>query len=299
MSSRQPRRRAAARNKEKMLAMKKYLLCMALMLGVAGSLPAQEPADSLAGAAAPQSQPEAVAAEAAAALTAAQLWDKANTAYINSDYHKAIDVYEQILARGLGSPKLYYNLGNAYFKEERLGKAILNYNRALRLAPGNDDIRYNLSVAEAMTKDNIEDIPEFFLVSWLRAVRHTMGCTSWSILSLVALLCMLGLFLLYLLSQRLSLRKAGFYGTLVAFLLFVVTMWFAVAERHEILDDSQAVVMASAAAVKSSPDTSSTDLFVLHEGTTLTITDRLGTWCEVVIADGKKGWLESSKIEVI
>lgn len=299
MSSRQPRRRAAARNKEKMLAMKKYLLCMALMLGVAGSLPAQEPADSLAGAAAPQSQPEAVAAEAAAALTEAQLWDKANTAYINSDYHKAIDVYEQILARGLGSPKLYYNLGNAYFKEERLGKAILNYNRALRLAPGNDDIRYNLSVAEAMTKDNIEDIPEFFLVSWLRAVRHTMGCTSWSILSLVALLCMLGLFLLYLLSQRLSLRKAGFYGTLVAFLLFVVTMWFAVAERHEILDDSQAVVMASAAAVKSSPDTSSTDLFVLHEGTTLTITDRLGTWCEVVIADGKKGWLESSKIEVI
>lgn len=87
---------------------------MALMLGVAGSLPAQEQADSLAGAAAPQSQPEAVAADAAAALTEAQLWDKANTAYINSDYHKAIDVYEQILARGLGSAKLYYNLGNAY-----------------------------------------------------------------------------------------------------------------------------------------------------------------------------------------
>ena len=93
-----------------------------------------------------------------------------------------------------------------------------------------------------------------------------MGCTSWSILSLVALLAALGLFLLYLLAQRLPLRKAGFYGTLVAFLLFVVTTWFAAGERHEILDDTQAVVMTASTAVKSSPDKSSTDLFVLHEG---------------------------------
>ena len=94
-----------------------------------------------------------------------QLWDRANTAYVNGDYHAAAEIYEGILAQGLSSVKLYYNLANAYFKEGQLGKSILFYRRALRLAPGSDDIRYNLSVAEARTKDNIEQIPEFFLLS--------------------------------------------------------------------------------------------------------------------------------------
>lgn len=228
-----------------------------------------------------------------------QLWDRANTAYLNGDYHAATSIYEEILSRGLSSMKLYYNLGNSCFKEGRLGEAILYYNRALRLAPGNDDIRYNLGVAEARTKDNIEQIPEFFLTEWFRSVRHMMSCTAWSIFSLVALVAALALSLLYLLARRLSLRKGGFYGTLVALLLFVVTTWFAWGERREMLDDTQAVVMSLSTAVKSSPDKSATDLFVLHEGTLVEITNRLEGWCEVTIADGKKGWLESKTIETI
>ena len=183
--------------------------------------------------------------------------------------------------------------------EQLWNKAILYYNRALRLAPGNDDIRYNLSVAEARTKDNIEDIPEFFFVTWMRDIRHTMGCTAWSLLSLALLACMLGLFLVYLLAQRISLRKAGFYGTVVASLLFMLTTWFAVGERREMLDDTSAVVMTASTAVKSSPDKSATDLFVLHEGTLVEIPDRLDNWCEITIADGKKGWVEARTIETI
>lgn len=232
-------------------------------------------------------------------VTTERLWDLANTAYINGDYHGAAESYEAILARGLSSVKLYYNLANSYFKEDRLGQAILFYHRALRMAPGNDDIRYNLQVAEARTKDKIEEIPEFFLAKWIRGVRHTMSCTAWSILSLAALVCALGLFLLYLLASRLSLRKAGFYGTFVAFVLFVATSWFALGERREMLDDTQAVVMSTSTAVKSSPDKSATDLFVLHEGTLVEVANRLDGWCEVTIADGKKGWLEAKAIETI
>ncbi|MFR4235640.1 MAG: tetratricopeptide repeat protein [Alistipes onderdonkii] len=180
-------------------------------------------------------------------------------------FHAAADTYEELLSRGVSSMKLYYNLGNAYFKDDRIGKAILYYNRALRLAPGNDDIRYNLSVAEARTKDNIEDIPEFFFVTWMRDIRHMMGCTAWSLLSLALLACMLGLFLVYLLAQRLSLRKAGFlrHGRRGAAVHadHVVRR----GERREMLDDTSAVVMTASTAVKSSPDKSSTDLFVLHE----------------------------------
>lgn len=164
----------------------------------------------------------------------------------------------QILARGLSSMKLYYNLANAYFKEGQLGRSILFYHRALRLAPGNDDIRYNLSVAEARTKDNIEQIPEFFFTEWMRGVRRLMSCTAWSVFSLAALVCALALFLAYLLAQRLPLRKAGFYGTLVAAAVFMLTSWFAMGERREMLDDTQAVVMSLSTAVKSSPDKSAT-----------------------------------------
>ena len=239
------------------------------------------------------------AQESADSAAPEQLWDRANTAYINGDFHTATEVYEQILSRGLTSVKLYYNLANSYFKEGQLGKSVLFYRRALRLAPGNDDIRYNLSVAEARTKDNIEQIPEFFLTEWMRDVRHTMSCTAWSIVSLAALVCALALFLAYLLAQRLPLRKTGFYGTLVAVAVFMLTSWFAMGERREMLDDTQAVVMSLSTAVKSSPDKSATDLFVLHEGTLVEISDRLDNWCEVTIADGKKGWLECKTIETI
>lgn len=286
--------------------MKRLLLFLILAWGT-GEVRSQEPADSVvrpavAEAADTVTAEEADAAQrdaANAAATPDQLWDRANTAYINGDYHAATEVYKEILARGLSSMKLYYNLGNACFKEGELGEAILYYHRALRLAPGNDDIRYNLGVAEARTKDNIEQIPEFFLTEWLRSVRHMMSCTAWSIFSLVALVAALALSLLYLLARRLSLRKGGFYGTLAALLLFVVTTWFAWGERREMLDDTQAVVMALSTAVKSSPDRSATDLFVLHEGTLVEITNRLEGWCEVTIADGKKGWLESKTIETI
>lgn len=232
-------------------------------------------------------------------MDSAALWDQANTAYLNADYHTAIEVYDQILAQGLVSAKLYYNIANAYFKEGSTGKAILFYNRALRLMPGNEDVRYNLAVAEALTKDDIEAIPEFFAVTWVRSLRHTMGCTSWSILSLVLLAVMLGLLLLYLLAQRIGLRKGGFYGTLAAFVLFILTTWFAVLERHEILQSDEAIVMAASSAVKSSPDNAATDLFMLHEGTKVTVTGTLDDWCEIILADGKKGWIEHRKIEVI
>ncbi len=278
----------------------KILLCT-LAAAVAFGLPAaaqDAPAAPAETAVRAETDGGATAAEMAAETPDA-LWDEANTAYLNADYHTAIEVYERILAQGLVSAKLYYNIANAYFKEGNIGKSILFYNRALRLVPGSEDVRYNLAVAEAMTKDKIEEIPEFFAVAWMRSLRHTMGCTSWSILSLVLLAAMLGLLLLYLLAQRIGLRKAGFYGTLAAFVLFVLTTWFAVLERREMLRSDEAVVMVASSAVKSSPDHAATDLFMLHEGTKATVTAALDDWCEITLADGKKGWIECRKIEII
>ena len=166
-------------------------------------------------------------------------------------------------------------------------------------APGDADIRYNLDVANTFTKDKIAVVPEFFLKGWVRSVRMSLGCTAWSVVSLAALALLFALVLLYLLAGRLAWRKAGFYGTLAMLLVFVASTSFAVTERRELLDSTEAVVMSSSVSVKSSPDKASTDLFVLHEGTKVRTVSELGDWREIVIADGKKGWVEARTIETI
>ena len=225
-----------------------------LFLSLTAAARAQGDRDSLAAATTDPLTVQTAGGNSLAAVE--QVWDAANTAYINSDYHRAIDAYRQLILRGYASDKLYYNLANAYFKVGRYGKAILYYNRALRLAPGDADIRYNLDVANTFTKDKIAVVPEFFLKGWVRSVRMSLGCTAWSVVSLAALALLFALVLLYLLAGRLAWRKAGFYGTLAMLLVFVASTSFAVTERRELLDSTEAVVMSSSVSVKSSPDRS-------------------------------------------
>lgn len=282
--------------------MKRYISIVAVLLFSAGLCAQTVPAgDSLQPAPAPVEAEELRTAASAADSSAgpAQLWESANAAYVAGDYDRAVGDYTRILDGGLHSAALYYNLANALFKRGELGRAILYYNRALRLSPSDEDIRHNLEYAERMTKDNIEAVPEFFLATWLRSVRSSLSCSAWTVLSLAAFAALLALGLLYMLSQRLAARKAGFYGMAVALLFFVVTSLFAWGGRRDILDRSEAVVMGSSVPVKSSPDRSATDLFVLHEGTKVTIGDTLEGWAEIRIADGNKGWIELGRIERI
>lgn len=238
-------------------------------------------------------------AEDSEEFSAEKSWNAANKAYQEADYKRAETLYRAILEQGLHSAKLYYNLANTLFKQEKLGEAILYYNKALRLSPADEDVRHNLEYAENSTKDSIEQIPEFFLFAWIRAVRDLMSCDGWTIFSLVILVIGLAAALFYLLAQRISTRKAGFYVMVLAALLFLVATLFANYERKAIVNHNEAIVMSSAVSVKSSPDRAATELFVLHEGTKLSIGERMDGWVEVRIADGRKGWIESSRIAEI
>ena len=231
--------------------------------------------------------------------TSAERWEMGNKAYMDGAYDKAVEEYSAILEGGEYSMELYYNLANAYFKMERIGKAILYYNKALRIAPSQEDVLHNLAIAETRTKDKITAVPEFFLHRWMRVVRNSVSCNAWGGLSLLFFALILTFALLFLLASRLGVRKAGFYGALCSLLLFVATTAFAISSRNDILTEDEAVVMSSAISVKSSPDRSATDLFVLHEGTKLRIVAEFDEWIEVVIADGKKGWTERKNIETI
>ena len=247
-----------------------------------------------------QQQEQSVAEQAVAVeFDNMTLWEKGNQAYIDGDYAAAVTAYQAIENRGYSSSRLYYNMGNAYYKQGQIGRAILYYNRALVVSPSMDDARHNLEIAEAQTKDNIAVVPEFFLNRYMRTLRSAISCSAWSAMSVAFFGVMLLFLLIFLLGSRIKVRKVGFYGAVVSLLLFVVVTIFGVSARNSIIDRPAAIVMSSAISVKSSPDRAATDLFVLHEGTKVEVSSEVDGWSEITIADGKKGWTESAHLERI
>ncbi len=228
-----------------------------------------------------------------------ELWDMANTAYANDDYIGAEQYYKEILSRDVHSPAIYYNLGNVHYKRGEVGWSLLNYYRALRLDPTDEDIRHNIDVVRAKTADNIEQIPQIFIVEWSNWVGSRLSCMQWSIFSLVLLAVVFGFVLVYILSEGLKNRRLGFLGGIISLILFVLATRHALIARSELLNPSEAVVMCSSMSVNSSPSSASTELFILHEGTKVQILNSHDVWSEIMIDDGKKGWVESSKIEQI
>ena len=223
----------------------------------------------------------------------------ADSAYVNGNYQEAIKVYESLLKHG-ESAELYYNLGNAYYRTENITRAVLNYERALLLSPGDGDIRFNLQIARSKTIDKIVPESEMFFVTWYRSLVNIMSVDGWGRMALVSLALVIVLFLVYLFSARVWVQKVGFFGGGILLVVFVFSNFFAWQQRQQLLNREGAIVVAPSVTVKSTPAQNGTDLFILHEGTKVVITDgSMKSWREIRLADGKKGWIESKKIELI
>lgn len=227
------------------------------------------------------------------------LVDSANQYYSEGRYKQAIKYYEQVLDRGYESAGIYYNLGNAYYKANQLAPAILNYERARLREPGNEDIRYNLQLARSQITDRIENMPDFFISRWIRQLIDFFPSDIWATISMVTFLAFLALFSVYLYSQRVGLKKTGFWVGLLALVIAVASFVFAFRQKEEVMDSEQAIVFAPKVTVKSSPAESGTDLFVIHEGTKVYIEDNMGEWFEIRLSDGSQGWLRKKNVEPI
>ena len=221
-------------------------------------------------------------------------------AYASGDWASASSDWEGVLETGLRSKEVYYNLGNAYFKQGETGRAVLNYERALRLSPSDRDVRYNLDYARSMTQDRIDSVPEFFVATWIRGLRRSLGANAWAVLSLILLAATLALALLFLLGPSGTARKAGFFTGLTTLLLTVLCGTFALMGRSDMQRRDAAIVMKPVSSVKSSPsEDSSKDLFILHEGTRVRLLDQVSGYTEISLSDGRQGWIPSSDIEII
>ena len=228
------------------------------------------------------------------------LWNAANAAYTEGRWDDAAADYMMISDMGLESASLYCNAGDACFKAGNVPMAIVYYERALKIDPSYSDARYNLQLMNQMIQDRIDPVPEFVLKVWVKDICYVMDSDSWTICFFVFLALALAMLLLFLLSPSVAGRRTGFFTGAAALLLAVLSVSFALMQKSDYMNVDDAVIMRPVTSVKSSPsDESSTDLFILHEGTKVRIIDEVGSWNNIELADGRQGWVRTGDLETI
>lgn len=225
--------------------------------------------------------------------------DSANKAYSVGNYEEAIKAYEKIINNGWEAPELYYNLGNAYFKSNNVPYAILNYERAKKLAPNDEDIAFNLKLANQRTVDKIEPIPQLFLKEWKDDFMQIFSEKGWSLLSIILFSTALLLIAVYLIVNRLLMKQISFWFG-IAFLAMSLISFFVARQCYALAENANdAIVISSSVTVKSSPSEDGAKAFIIHEGTKVSIVETNGEWSEIKISNGNVGWLRSALIAPI
>lgn len=233
------------------------------------------------------------------AESADEQFQKANELYKIGNYEQSIDTYNQILNSGYQSAPLYYNLGNAEFRNGNLGRAILNYERALRLSPSDKDIQANLAFAQSKTEDNINEIPSFFLAEWVQSITHLFSANGWAILCIVLMCVVCAVWALFFLARSYNAKKASFFSGLALTVILILSFINLCVSHNKATSHDEAIIMLPAVSVKTSPESDAADKFLLHEGTKVEVEDILNEWAKIRLADGNTGWTENSNLETI
>lgn len=219
--------------------------------------------------------------------------------YRKGNYQQAINDYKELLKQG-ASADIFYNLGNAYYRSGNLTQAILNYERASLLSPGNEDINFNLEFARSKTIDKIVPKGEMFYITWYKSIRSLVSIDSWAYISLISIALAFISVLIYLFSSAISFQKLGFFSSIFLFVLFLLSFVFAFQQKSAMQKRHGAIIMVPSVNVKKSPSFNGLDGFVLHEGTRVDIVDEdIKGWVEVQVSDGRSGWVPIDKLEKI
>lgn len=235
----------------------------------------------------------------AAAQEPDQIAAQAAKAYNTKHYQEAIAQYEKVIAGGYESYALYYNLGNAYFRNNEIAEAALYYEKALKLAPDNEDIKHNIEVVNSKLIDKVEMVPELFYKRWWKEIVNLMDIDTLAFVNIILLTLALVLIAIYIAVSNITLRKVSFWSGIALLLLFSVGVLAASQRNHYLVNQHEAIVFTQTVNIKSSPDENSKDIFVLHEGTKVKLLDVLADWQEIRIANGSVGWIKASDIKKI
>jgi len=224
---------------------------------------------------------------------------QAAKAYNNKQFKAASELYEKIIASGYESYAVYYNLGNACYRNNEPTKAILYYEKALKIEPNNEDILHNVEVINSKAADKMDRVPELFYKRWWKNIVNSTDLNTLSILTILLISFSLLSFSFYIASANIVLRKTGFWLGITFLVLFAVGMVAASQRNHYLVNSHEAIVFEPTVNIKSSPDENSKDIFVLHEGTKVTLLDEVAEWQEIRISNGSIGWIKSTDLRKI
>jgi len=229
-----------------------------------------------------------------AGLTEAQLL------YDEGKYLAAAEKYESILVEtGKISFEIYYNLGNAYFKADNLPAAILNYERAKKIKPTNEDLLFNLEIANQQVVDEFEQVPELSVNKWYRSFVLSIPSNTWAFLSIILFIIALVGAAFFLSGNMLSIKKTALSIALVSLIISGFTLLFASTHKNVLQNNIEAIIFSPNVTATSAPTQQSTSLFVLHEGTKVKVIEQQNEWVRIKISDGNIGWLLAENIEII
>lgn len=231
--------------------------------------------------------------------TAENLLEAGNQAYSSAKYTEAVSQYESVLGSGLESAGLYFNLGNAYFKLNNIPSAILYYEKAAKLDPTDENIKFNLALANSRIIDKMEPLPEFFLKTWWKSLMSTFSSDKWAKIGVASFILILIAIAVFIISGSILLRKISFWSGTLLFGLMALSIIFSIGEYRAYSKHDSAIIFTPTVTVKSSPSVSSVDLFVIHEGTKVYISDRVEGWTEVRLANGDVGWVKTDTFRTI
>lgn len=227
-------------------------------------------------------------------------FEKANTYYLSENYSDAAEAYEAILASGSHSTELYFNLGNSYFKLNKIAPCILNYEKALVLSPNNERILNNLSFANKMTVDKIETVPELNIFKPLKKIFHFFSLTGWAIMSIVFICLFITFFIAYYLEPKAAKKRLffilGFFSICLTIGCFLIAN-----KKGEVKKNLKyAVVFSQESAIKLEPELKSESIFYLHEGTKVMLIDSSNAyWTKIKLQDGRVGWISNESLKKI
>lgn len=227
------------------------------------------------------------------------LFEQANTLYNEGKYGEAIDKYKTILDTKNHSAELYFNLGNAHYKLNNIAPSIYYYEKALQLAPNDEDIKNNLAFAQNMTIDAIDVVPEAGLSKILNNAANTMTFDAWAKVSIGFVFCFVILFLVYYFAYSSLRKRLAFLGSLVSLTMVCITLLFAFHKFNLDKKNKPAIVFAKEILVKNAPNNRSEESFRLHEGTKVQILDTVDDWKKIKLQDGKTGWVSSEDIKAL
>jgi tetratricopeptide (TPR) repeat protein len=233
------------------------------------------------------------------ALEPVAIVKEANELYKKGFFSQSASKYQLLVDSGYQSSELFYNLGNAYFKANDNKSAILYYEKAKLLSPGDKDLEYNLAFARSKVVDKIEAIPDLFFIDWFRSFRNHFSADFWSLSSIFFFILALSGFLFYFFSVQLRAKKISFWGGVIVLFFAILSFAFAYGRQNTINQQRTAIIFVQAVTVKSTPSETGTSLFVLHEGTKVEIIDKVDNWHKIKIPDGNQGWIKITDLAKI